>query len=82
MHVGVVLMKEDESLDKTCKVCYYNCSGLKCGLLSRSVSVGCCDDTSCGGGRIPCCSRKSLSYPQTFKVAIVRCPAFLPPIFV
>lgn len=81
MYVGVVLMKEDESLDKTCKVCYYNCSGLKCGLLSRSVSVGCCDDTLCGG-RISCCSRKGLSYPQTFKVAIVIYPAFLAPMFV
>lgn len=36
VHVGVVLMKEDESLDETCKVCYYSRSGLECGLLSRS----------------------------------------------
>ncbi len=36
VHVGVVLMKEDESLGETCKVCYYHHSGLECGLLSRS----------------------------------------------
>lgn len=33
--MGVVLMKEDESLGET-KVCYYNHSGLECGPLSRS----------------------------------------------
>lgn len=67
MHVGVVLMKEDESLDKTCKVCYYNCSGLKCGLLSRSVSVGCCDDTSCGGEESHVVQEKAYPIPKLSK---------------
>lgn len=31
--VGGLIMKEDDSLREMCKVFYYNCSSLECGLL-------------------------------------------------
>lgn len=66
--MGVVVMKEDESLGESCKVCYYNGSGLECGLHSRS-GVKAAVMTHCVGEESQVVHGKA--YPQTFKAASV-----------